>query len=156
MPAESSDAPNVRIIPPFVYLIGLVVGFLVSRWMPFRLIPDLVAWPLGGVLVACGVVLAASAVLKFKGVGTTVRPDRAASTLVLAGPYSITRNPMYLGLAFVYLGIAIAGQSVWAIMLLPLVLIIIQRYAIEPEEAFLKRRFAADYVDYKTRVRRWI
>jgi protein-S-isoprenylcysteine O-methyltransferase Ste14 len=63
---------------------------------------------------------------------------------------------MYLGQAVVYLGFAIAGQAVWAIVLLPFVLIVIQRYAIEREEAFLRRRFGADYVDYTTRVRRWI
>jgi protein-S-isoprenylcysteine O-methyltransferase Ste14 len=63
---------------------------------------------------------------------------------------------MYLGLAFVYLGIAIAGQSVWALILLPVVMLIVQRGAIEPEEAFLERRFGADYVGYKEKVRRWI
>jgi protein-S-isoprenylcysteine O-methyltransferase Ste14 len=156
MPSENADAPNVRIIPPFVYLVGLAIGFFVTLWVPFKLLSDSVAWALGGVLVACGALLAASAILKFKGVGTTVRPDRAASTLVIAGPYKITRNPMYLGLALVYLGIAIAGQSIWSIILLPFVLMAIQRYAIEPEEAFLKRRFGADYVNYTARVRRWI
>jgi hypothetical protein len=49
---------------------------------------------------------------------------------------------MYLGLAFVYLGIAIAGQSIWALILLPVVLLVVQRGAIEPEEAFLERRLA--------------
>ena len=63
---------------------------------------------------------------------------------------------MYLGLTVAYLGIAIAGQSVWAIVILPIVLAAIQRYAIEPEEAFMKRRFGADYLGYMTRVRRWI
>jgi protein-S-isoprenylcysteine O-methyltransferase Ste14 len=63
---------------------------------------------------------------------------------------------MYLGLAFVYLGIAIAGQSVWALILLPVVMLIVQRGAIEPEEAFLEMRFGADYVGYKEKVRRWI
>ena len=63
---------------------------------------------------------------------------------------------MYLGLAFVYLGIAIAGQSVWALILLPVVLAIIQRWAIEPEETFLERRFGAAYISYKEKVRRWI
>ena len=94
--------------------------------------------------------------MKFKDVGTTVRPDRAASTLVIAGPYKISRNPMYLGLALVYLGIAIAAQSVWALILLPVVLAIIQRQAIEPEEAFLEKRFGANYIGYKEMVRRWL
>ena len=99
-------------------------------------------------LIFCGAALTGSAVLKFKDAGTTVRPDRAASTLVIAGPYKITRNPMYLGLAFVYLG--------WALILLPIVLAIIQRQAIEPEETFLEKCFGADYIRYKEKIRRWI
>ena len=103
-----------------------------------------------------GAVLAGSAMSKFKDVGTTVRPDRAPSALVIAGPYKFTRNPMYLGLAFVYLGIAIAGQSVLALILLPVVLAIIRRWAIKPEEAFLEQRFGANYISYKEKVRRWL
>src|SRR5271166_2886606 len=144
----SSDAPSVKIIPPLVYLAGIVIGFLASIWMPTKVVPNLLAWTVGGILVFCGAVLTGSAVLKFKDAGTTVRPDRAAGTLVIACPYKITRNPMYLGLAFVYAGIAIAGQSVWALILLAVVLIIVQRGAIEPEEAFLEKRFGADYLSY--------
>jgi protein-S-isoprenylcysteine O-methyltransferase Ste14 len=94
-----------------------VIGFLANMWMSINVVPNLVAWTLGGLFIFCGAVLTGSAVLKFKDVGTTVRPDRAASTLVISGPYKITRNPMYLGLACVYFGIAVAGQSVWALIL---------------------------------------
>jgi protein-S-isoprenylcysteine O-methyltransferase Ste14 len=152
----SSDAPHVKIIPPLVYLAGLVIGFLANIWMPIKFVPNWIAWVLGGILIICGAVMPGSALFKFKEVGTTVRPDRAASTLVTAGPYKVTRNPMYLGLACVYFGVAVAGQCVWALILLPVVLAIIQRWAIEPEEAFLERRFGADYVGYKEKVRRWI
>jgi protein-S-isoprenylcysteine O-methyltransferase Ste14 len=68
----------------------------------------------------------------------------------------MTRNPMYLGLAFVYLGVAVAGRSVWALILLPVVLASIQRRAIEPEEAFLQKRFGSNYISYKEKVRRWL
>src|SRR3984893_16164728 len=156
MSASSSDAPNVKIIPPLVYLAGLLIGFLANIWMPIKVVPNLVAWTLGGLFIFCGAVLMGSPVFNFRAVGTTVRPDRAASTLVIAGPYKITRNPMYLGLAFVYFGIAIAGQSVWALILLPVVLLVVQRGAIEPEEAFLEKRFGAEYSRYKEKVRRWI
>lgn len=150
------DAPNVKIIPPLVYLAGLAIGLVVSIWVPTNIVPNSPAWALGGILIACGAMLAGSAILRFKSVGTTVRPDQASSTLVIVGPYKITRNPMYLGLALVYAGISIADQSVWALILLPVVLAIIQRQAIEREEAFLERRFGTDYLRYKEDVRRWI
>ena len=156
MSAINFDAPNVKIIPPLVYLAGIVIGFLANAWMPTKIVPNSLAWTIGGLLIFCGAVLTGSAVLRFKDADTTVRPDRAASTLVIVGPYRITRNPMYLGFALAYLGIAIAGQSIWALVLLPVVLVIVQRGAIEPEEAFLKKRFGTDYVSYKNRVRRWI
>ena len=151
-----SGVPNVKIIPPLVYLAGVVIGFVISIWIPTKIASSSLAWTLGGIFLICGAVLAGSAILKFKNVDTTVRPDRAASTLVVVGPYRITRNPMYLGLALVYVGIALADQSVWALILLPVVLIIIQHRAIEPEEAFLERRFGPNYTRYKENVRRWI
>jgi protein-S-isoprenylcysteine O-methyltransferase Ste14 len=156
MSDSHSDVPDVKIIPPLVYLAGVVIGILINIWIPTKIVPSLLAWTLGGILIVCGAVLTGSAILKFKDLGTTVRPDRAASTLVVVGPYKMTRNPMYLGLALVYVGIAIADQSVWALILLPIVLTIVQRRAIEPEEAFLERRFGANYIRYKENVRRWI
>jgi protein-S-isoprenylcysteine O-methyltransferase Ste14 len=152
----NSDAPNVKIIPPLIYLAGIILGLLVSVWMPTRVVANPAAWIIGGILIVCGAVLAGAAIVRFKGAGTTIRPDRAASSLVIAGPYKITRNPMYLGLAIVYLGIAISDQSLWALILLPVVLIIIQHWVIEPEEAFLERRFGSDYRSYKGNVRRWL
>jgi protein-S-isoprenylcysteine O-methyltransferase Ste14 len=55
-----------------------------------------------------------------------------------------------------YLGITIAGQPVWALILLPVLLTVIQRRAIEPEEAFLEQRFGANYINYAAKVRRWL
>jgi protein-S-isoprenylcysteine O-methyltransferase Ste14 len=117
--------------------------------MPTKVVTNSVAWTVGGILIFCGGVLAGSAILKFKDVGTTVRPDRAASTLVIGGPYNMTRNPMYLGMAVFYFGIAVLDQWIWALILLPVVLTVIQRRAIEPEEALLERRFGANYISYK-------
>ena len=143
-------------IPPLVYLAGIVIGCVATIWIPTKVVPNLVAWVIGGILVVCGAVITGSAIGIFKHAGTTMRPDRGASTLVTTGSYRFTRNPMYLGLALVYSGIAIADQSIWALILLPVVLAILQRHAIKPEEAFLERRFGADYLVYKATVRRWI
>lgn len=156
MTKPSSDAPDVHIVPPLVYATGLVVGLLVSVWLPTRVVSDGLAWPLGGVLFVCGAALAGSAVLRFLNEGTTVRPDRAPAKFVTEGPYRITRNPMYAGLAIAYFGIAIADQSLWALILLVLVLAIINRAVIAPEESFLRRQFGSDYRAYQKSVRRWL
>ena len=156
MTDPGTDAPKIRIVPPLVYLAGLVAGLIVTAWVPTRIVTDSIAWPVGGVLVVCGIAAAASAISRFSGAGTTIRPDRAASHLVLAGPYRLSRNPMYVSLAAIYLGIAIGAQSLWALLLLPVVLMIIQRRVIEREEAFLERRFGAPYREYRARVRRWL
>ena len=151
-----SDAPDVHVIPPLVYVIGLVVGLLISVWVPTKVVPGVLAWSLGGVLFVCGSALAGSAVMRFLSEGTTVRPDRAADKFVTAGPYRITRNPMYVGLAITYVGIAIADQSLWALVLLAVVLAIISRAVIAPEELFLSRRFGSEYLAYQKSVRRWL
>jgi hypothetical protein len=88
-PAAHPDTPKVKIIPPLVYLAGIIVGLLVSMWMPTTVVPNPVAWIIGGILILCGAGLAGSA-LRFKGVRSTIRPDRAASSLVIAGR---TRSP---------------------------------------------------------------
>jgi protein-S-isoprenylcysteine O-methyltransferase Ste14 len=153
---QGSDAPDVRVIPPLVYVVGLVAGLLVSVALPTEVVQNALAWSIGGVLIVCGSVLAGSAVLRFRSEGTTVRPDRAPQKFVIEGPYRMTRNPMYLGLAIAYLGIAIADQSLWALVLLTVVLAIINRAVIAPEESFLNRRFGSDYLAYQKSVRRWL
>jgi protein-S-isoprenylcysteine O-methyltransferase Ste14 len=152
---SQADAPKVRIFPPLVYLAGLAVGHVVNRWLPVDALPVGAAWIAGAILFVAGLGLIASAMVNFARSGTTIRPDRASTSLVIAGPYKFTRNPMYVGMAIAYLGLAIADRSLASLILLPVVLLVIRRAVITHEEAFLERRFGSAYTDYKTRVRRW-
>jgi len=79
-----------------------------------------------------------------------------ATALVTTGPYRYTRNPMYLGLAFLYAGIALAFGLLWALAALPVVLLVVDRVVIPPEERHLEAQFGDEYRAYKSRVRRWI
>jgi protein-S-isoprenylcysteine O-methyltransferase Ste14 len=80
--------------------------------------------------------------------------DRIA--LVTTGPFQFSRNPLYVSLTLLYLGIAIAAQSLWALALLIVVLAVMQRSVVRREEHYLEQKFGADYLRYKERVRRWI
>ena len=156
MNAHTRDSAGVKVPPPLIYLAGLIIGFLAGKSLPNFSAPILVTRTLGGLLIGLSVVLAFSAMLAFRKAGTTIRPDRPATTLANAGPYRFTRNPMYLSLAFAYAGIAILGQSLWALLILPIVLLVIRYKVIAREEPYLERQFGEAYTDYKTRVRRWI
>jgi hypothetical protein len=70
MSDSHSGVPNAKIIPPLVYLVGIVIGIVISIWIPIKIAPSSLAWTLGGILLICGAVLNGSAILKFKNVGT--------------------------------------------------------------------------------------
>lgn len=105
-----------------------------------------------------GLLLPALGVHRFRAADTTVdplHPDRA-SALVVRGVYSRTRNPMYLGFAFVLLGWAVWLGSAWSFAGLPLYVLWMNRFQIGPEEQALEHRFGEAYREYLRRVRRWI
>ena len=86
----------------------------------------------------------------------TLDVNKPVSSLVQNGPFRYSRNPGYLSLTMLYAGIAILRNSLWAILLLPLVVSIIQCEVIEREEGYLERTFGEEYLAYKRRVRRWV
>ena len=79
-----------------------------------------------------------------------------ASSLQTNGIYHITRNPMYLGLAIVYLGLSCLIGNWWNIILLPFLLLLVQQYIIKNEEKYLERRFGKEYAECRHKVRRWL
>jgi protein-S-isoprenylcysteine O-methyltransferase Ste14 len=83
-------------------------------------------------------------------------PYTPSQALVTDGPYRLTRNPGYLGMALTYAGIAIACNAPWALVPLPAAIAVIDRGVIAREERYLTRKFGTPYEDYKRRVRRWI
>jgi len=111
---------------------------------------------LGWLLAGAGVALAASAIVLFRRAGTSPVPIQPTTALVAQGPYRFTRNPMYVGLAALYAGIALLVNSLWPLVLLPVVLIAIRWWVIAREEAYLERKFGDAYRAYTRRVRRWL
>jgi len=84
-----------------------------------------------------------------------VAPTKASTALVTDGIYSWTRNPMYLGLSLILVGIGLATGSAWFLVALPIAVFAVTKLAIEPEEVYLANKFGAAYEAYKSRVRRW-
>lgn len=154
----AADGAKVHFPPPLVYLAGLALGYGAQRLLnlPRLGLARDAAVLLGSTVALAGVLVSFAGVRLFVRRRTAIIPFKAASCLVTSGIYRLTRNPMYLGLAFLYAGIAVLLDSLTALVLLPLVLFIIQTQVIFREEAYLERAFGDEYVAYKSRVRRWI
>lgn len=154
-PTQKERGP-VRFPPPLVFLTGLGIGWGAER---FASTPDLPApwwWLALGAGVVLFVALDSPAAATFIRKKTGVAPWTPATTLVTEGVYRVTRNPMYLGMTLLYLGLALGLGLMWALALLPVVVAIVDRFVIRREEAYLDRKFGAAYGDYRASVRRWI
>jgi protein-S-isoprenylcysteine O-methyltransferase Ste14 len=88
--------------------------------------------------------------------GTDPRPSRPSTAIVTSGPFRFTRNPMYVGLALLTAALGILLDTWWPILLLVPALVFIRVAVIAREEAYLRRRFGAEYEAYMRQVRRWI
>jgi protein-S-isoprenylcysteine O-methyltransferase Ste14 len=154
--ADEQDTPGIRVPPPLLYLLPLALGLLLDRMLHIPFLPHRVARILGWPLVGGGVALSGWAIRTMRNAETTMRTDKPVSTLIQEGPFRYTRNSLYLSDAMIYAGIAVLRNSLWAIVLPPLVLLVIQREVIGREEGYLERTFGEEYLDYKARVRRWV
>ena len=140
---------------------GFVFGFIIDRNIAaFRIVADRAAHPpiawTGLALMVAGLLFALWGVLVFRAARTTILPFRASSALVRQGPYQYSRNPMYVGMTLGYLGLAMVFNTVWPIMLLPVVLWALVKLVIDREEAYLDALFGDAYRAYKRDVRRWL
>jgi len=156
MDNSSSDSAGVRVPPPFIYLTGLLVGIFGGRYLPGALPRG--PWLVGAgfLIFALGFVVARSAIARFRNAGNDPNPNMPVNDLVVDGPFRLTRNPMYVGLALVYVAIALWAASLWALLLLIGVMLVIRYVVVAREERYMTRRFGDAYLDYTKRVRRWI
>jgi len=157
-PQPSQDRPNRIPWPPIVYAAVLLGAWLLQRFVPLpasmpRDFPiNLIGW----LLFAAGIAAGLAGIFQFGALGTTVDPTGRASSLAASGIYAYTRNPMYLGAVLAFVGLSFALGSYWLLILTLVMIVLLTKLAIEPEEAYLSRRFGADYAAYRTKVRRWL
>lgn len=150
---------NLRLrIPPAAWLLlfgGLM--WALHRWIPLATLLVPPANRSGWLLAAGGGVIIATGVWQFRRARTTFNPYTPAKTssLVSSGLFGYSRNPMYLGFAFVLAGWATVLGSASPWLALPPFVLVITRLQIEPEEAVLGALFGQAYADYCARVGRW-
>jgi len=155
----SENHANVLVRPPNLYLGGLVAGCLLELVLPLG--PGLAGGTLRPIIIglglaAIGIAIVWKAIRQFADAGATIQVDEPTDALVTHGLYSWSRNPIYIALTLIYVGLSIALTTGWALLFLPLVLGVMQKGVIEREEAYLEQEFGTPYLEYKNKVPRWL
>jgi protein-S-isoprenylcysteine O-methyltransferase Ste14 len=147
----------LKLPPPIWALIYVLIAATTSWLFGWSKLPGLPLAPLGISLVAIAWILPVWAIFLFRREGTEVNPTSVTNRkLITSGPYRYTRNPMYLGLIILTLGIAI-WVGAWPMFAAPIALFATANWAHVPfEEAKMRRQFGPVYDNYVVRVRRWI
>jgi protein-S-isoprenylcysteine O-methyltransferase Ste14 len=158
MEKSESDGAAVRIPPPLVYLGGVIAGVVLHAFVvPLSVVTSVeLRIALGVAAAVPAVVLLGGAIGLFRRTGQDPKPWEPTPEIISTGVYRFTRNPMYVGLAFVQIVIGLGLANGWIVVLVPVVLGIVYTTAIRHEEAYLERKFGDEYMRYKASVRRWL
>lgn len=156
---EIQARPNRLPWPPLIYLAAIAASIVLHLVYPLPFIgPPLsdILFAGGGLLIIGVVAIDVSAIRTLQRAKTTVMPHRGSEHLVTEGPFSFSRNPIYLANTMLMFGAGLMSQIVWFFPLGLIAAHLTQKLAIEREEKHLEIRFGKRYRDYSKRVRRWI
>ena len=149
---------QLKIPPPIYALSTALIMWLTSRYFP---VAQLINEPwnkLGIVLMLFALCLDFSSLYLFFKKRTTPNPMKPEFTtgIVTNGFYKMSRNPMYLGMLTILIGFAVYLGNLTSFLVLPAFYLVITEMQIKPEEQMLEKKFGEEYLDYKSKVRRWL
>ena len=158
MTESSAEATNAGVVtrPPIIYGAGLIAVLVLHWFWPIPVMGR--GGPLWGALALSiiGIAIILLAARTLVAGGTNVDPVLPTTAIVTAGPYRLSRNPIYVGLTLVYLGLTAALNTWWSVILLVPILAIMHLGVVRREERYLERKFGEPYRHYRARVRRYL
>ncbi len=154
---EADRHSGIRIIPPFVFLAAYLIGWFDAWLLPIGF--DLPFWLrliLAVVLIVAPLAIVPSLFAAFRRANSEYDVRAVPNGLVTEGWFQYSRNPGYVAMIVLSIGVALLFNNLWILVLLVPAIVIIRQEVILKEEAILEREFGAEYLAYKRRVRRWI
>jgi protein-S-isoprenylcysteine O-methyltransferase Ste14 len=152
----SLDNPGVIALPPLLYVGTFAIALVLNWVLPIPILPLPIAFWLGIALLVAGGSLAFWGQRTMRRAGTNVNPTRPTTAIVTSGPFRVSRNPLYVALTLLYLGLAFAVNSLWPALALVPLLLVMHHGVVLREERYLDAKFGDSYRAYRSSVRRWL
>jgi protein-S-isoprenylcysteine O-methyltransferase Ste14 len=145
-----------RIPPPGFFLAGIILMLLLNSYAPLGRWLDYPWRYLGIILIAAGFCLGLGCGIFFRKLGTNPRPGAKATLIVTKGPFRITRNPMYLSLNIILIGMAILLGTYTPLIVIPVFFFFVHTQFVLKEERLMEEWFGEPYLEYKRKTPRWL
>lgn len=154
---EKNSVSHISSYSISVFAVGLFIGVLLDIFFPMRFITE----PLNQFIGLALVVLATMVIYSAEKHGEKYSHMRKNANVCniddfTNGPYKYTRNPKYLGLSFLLIGLGLILNTPFIIGTSILSGIIVNIYFLKKEEALLEERHGDLYKEYKSKVRKWL
>jgi protein-S-isoprenylcysteine O-methyltransferase Ste14 len=156
MTAARPDNPGVIARPPLLTLGAFLSGGALEWLRPTGIPGGVLRSVLGLLLAVGGAALIATAMRQFRAAGTNIETYKPSETIVSDGLYGRSRNPIYVAMALILIGLGLAVDSLWVIAMVAPLLLVLRYGVIAREERYLTRKFGETYRAYTARVRRWL
>lgn len=156
MSKETSAGPGIRIPPPVIYLAALVIGSVLDYQWPLSPLLGSSRYVVGPVIAITGGLIMPPVLVRFRRSGTTIDVRKPATALITEGPYRFSRNPIYVSLTLLYLGIGTLLNNAWILILVAPVFLVMNMWVVSREERHLEATFGEEFLRYKAEVRRWL
>lgn len=151
-----TEKSGIRILPPIIFALAMVVAFIIKAIWPLALLPNFWQYICGAVIFGVSFLLVPSIFNKFKAAKTTLDVRNIPTSLLTDGAFAYSRNPIYLSMIGLCIGIGVFFDNIYVLPALVLAVVYLTFRVIHIEEKLLESEFGQEYLDYKSRVRRWI
>ena len=145
-----------RIPPPVFFLAAIVLMILLHQFIPMGRWLDYPWRYIGIIIIVLGFSLSLGSGIFFRKLGTNPRPGSKANLIVTKGPFKYTRNPMYLGLITMLIGISVLLGTFSPLIIIPILFIILHIQFVLREEKWMEEWFGKSYLEYKSKTPRWL
>lgn len=153
---DAQTPPSPRFYPPVLLLMAVVLMVALHYVLP---VARWLAWPwraLGALPIAMALLVGFWGAVQFRRHDTTIIPFEQSTALIAEGPYRYSRNPLYISMTLILVGLWILLGSLSPVVVVPLFVWWISSRFIANEERHLEAQFGRTYLEYKTKVRRWL
>lgn len=152
---KDEKGASVKFPPPLIFLILMFAAYGMHYIWPIDISGSKLKY-IGIVMVLLGFGIVILVSQSFKRVKTNIEPWKPTTTIISNGVFAYSRNPIYVAFCLITIGVGISLNSIWILFSVIPCVMLVYYIAIKKEEVYLEEKFGEEYLQYKSKVRRWL